>query len=98
LSKTLFLSYSFDSRCARKAIKSFKDVDNSLDSKKAKNWLIGLVPKASKVGQKMKTCSHYDLTHRKAQNKFFLNLSRRLAESAERLNNSLVQTAGEFEL
>ena len=66
-----FLIDDFDSKYARKAIKSSKDDDHSLVSKKKlepKNGSSVWRPGPGKVSQKIaKTCPHYDFTHREPQ-------------------------------
>jgi len=103
LSKTGFLSCNFGSRYASKSIKGSKDADFDLVSKttlsqKMAHW-IGAQGQV-KLSKNVKTSPHYDITPRKPQiqneKKLFSISTRRLAESVECLNISLVQSAGEL--
>ena len=72
LSKTGFLCHSFGSRCARKPNKASKDSDHSLVSKKNLSQKtahrIGAQGRVN-LAKNTKTCSHYEVTQRKAQTK-----------------------------
>ena len=97
-----FLSHHFGSRYARKPIKGFKDLDDSLDSKK--NWSQKMVRYvAAQVQVKLaKKCKPPPLmtspkeNTKSKSNRFFSIKTRRLPESVEGLNNSVAQSAGEL--
>jgi len=102
LSKTGYLSHNFGSRYAKKSIKCSKDSDDNLDSKKTLSQKIGSLgwrPGQGKVHQKAKNTHTCDdsTDNPKPKTKILFSVStRRLAESAEGLNSSLAQSAGEL--
>ena len=101
LSKAGFSSHNFGSRYASKSIKGSQNAHYRLVSKKnwAKKWLIRLAPRARHNWPKTRKHAPSMTTARKPQTQneiFFLIWARRRAESAEGLNSSLAQSAGEL--
>jgi len=104
LSKICFLSHNFGFSYARKPIKGSKDADFSFVSNKtwAKKMAGGVGTQGQVISAKKQ--KHPLLVTLPTKNpkpkikKFFLIWTKRLAESFESLNNSLVQLAGILEL
>ena len=99
LSKARFLRHNFSSRYANKLMKSSKDTDHSLVSKKnlsqkMANWVRAKGQANSPKMQKHVLIVMSPTENHKWKNIFYI-CSRRFAESVEGLNSSLAQSAVE---